>query len=331
MPDYTFGTVFGDRGLGMPAGQIQYFLPIGPWVIFAGYAKETDNSYSAVSSQGHFIQRLNASRNDRDLDSYRIAGIFNFNTSQAKGETGALFLYNRDATHRGEASGAFMSNIYAIDPYVKAKIGPVALQAEVTYFFGDGQKYDNGTDVQVNALTAFVDATVDLGPVYVGGSIAYLEGDDPGTTDKIEGGIAPVSGGLDWNPCLIMFNTETLGYWVGDIVGHSGTVLDSEMTNAWFFQGRVGVKPMPKLDVMMSASYAMVDKKPTGINGGSYGTEIDVTGTYKITNNLSYMLGIGYLFTGDYFKGSIDDQPRRFGNPKVDDDFIIINKLTLSF
>ena len=36
---------------------------------------------------------------------------------------------------------------------------------------------------------------------------------------------------------------------------------------------------------------------------GSYGTEIDLTGTYKITDNLSYMLGVGYLFTGDYFKG----------------------------
>jgi len=32
--------------------------------------------------------------------------------------------------------------------------------------------------------------------------------------------------------------------------------------------------------------------------------EIDLTGTYKITNNLSYMLGAQvYLFTGDYFKG----------------------------
>jgi len=36
------------------------------------------------------------------------------------------------------------------------------------------------------------------------------------------------------------------------------------------------------------------------------------------------MLGIGYLFTGDYFKGGYSDV-------QVDDDFIILNKLTLTF
>jgi hypothetical protein len=81
---------------------------------------------------------------------------------------------------------------------------------------------------------------------------------------------------------------------------------------------------MPQLNAMMSVSYAQADKKSTFI-GGTYGWEIDVTGTYKITNNLSYMLGAGYLFTGDYFKADGRNEP------KVQDDFILINKLTLSF
>jgi hypothetical protein len=42
------------------------------------------------------------------------------------------------------------------------------------------------------------------------------------------------------------------------------------------------------------------------------------------------MLGAGYLFTGDYFKG-INQFQSMFGNAKVQDDFIVINKLTLSF
>ena len=96
------------------------------------------------------------------------------------------------------------------------------------------------------------------------------------------------------------------------------------MTNAWFFQGRVGVKPIADLDIMLSVSYANADKKPAGFVGGTYGTEVDLTGTYKITNNLSYMLGIGYLFTGDYFKGTS-------GNHQVNDDYMLINKLTLTF
>jgi hypothetical protein len=113
------------------------------------------------------------------------------------------------------------------------------------------------------------------------------------------------------------------------------------MKNAWFLQGRVGVKPTPKLDVLASFSWATADKKshdpafPNNPNKnykhGGYGFEIDLTGTYKITNNLSYMLGVGYLFTGDHFNGS--EHPS--GGPRmtyeVQDDFILINKLTLNF
>jgi hypothetical protein len=81
---------------------------------------------------------------------------------------------------------------------------------------------------------------------------------------------------------------------------------------------------MPQLDTMMSVSYAQADKKPLGYTGDAYGWEVDVTGTYKITNNLSYMLGIGYLFTGDYYKGST-------AGAELTDDYMLINKLTLSF
>jgi hypothetical protein len=79
---------------------------------------------------------------------------------------------------------------------------------------------------------------------------------------------------------------------------------------------------------MLSLSFAQADKKPAGVANGTYGTEVDLTGTYKITNNLSYMLGAGYLFTGDYFKG---DESLKGNTHKVDNDYMLINKLTLSF
>jgi hypothetical protein len=171
---------------------------------------------------------------------------------------------------------------------------------------------------------------------YAGGSIAYVQGQKASDVgNKVEGNVAPFSGGLDYNPCLILFNTQTMGYWVGDVSGHTGTTLDSEMMNVWFFQLKGGIKPMPKLDIMATLSYAEADQNgyvmtsATTYNtfpGKTYGTEFDVTGTYKITNNLSYMLGAGYLFTGDYFKGQDSA-----GGAKVTDDFILINKLTLSF
>jgi len=345
MEDYTWGTVWADRGSGVPAGQIQYFMQSGPFVGFVGYAKEVDNSYSAVSSGSwYWLNRLNATRTDRDLDSYRIAGIYNFKG----GEAGLLFLWNRDATERGDASGPYLSNTYLVNPYAKAKFGPVALQAELLWFTGDAQKYEyGGPTINLNHLDAWIDATANFGMFYVGGSAAYVQGQNPGDIgNKLEGGISPLSGGLDWNPCLIMFNTQTMGYWVGGIYGHSAvygpgsafvTPIDGEMVNAWFGQLRAGVKPTPQWDFMASVSYAQADQDgfimtgPTTVMtfpGKTYGTEFDVTGTYKITNNLSYMLGGGYFFTGDYFKGL---NTAFAGGAKVTDDFIIINKLTLSF
>ena len=177
MEDYTLGTPWGDRGSGVPAGQIQYFMQSGPFVGFLDYAKEVDNSYSAVSSGSwYWLNNLNATRTDRDLDSYRIAGIYNFKG----GETGLLFLWNRDATNRGIASGAYLSNIYLLDPYVKVKVGPVAIQAELLWFSGDAMKYEyNGPTVNVDHLNAFVDATANFGMFYAGGSVAYVQGQNP--------------------------------------------------------------------------------------------------------------------------------------------------------
>jgi hypothetical protein len=72
-------------------------------------------------------------------------------------------------------------------------------------------------------------------------------------------------------------------------------------------------------------AYAMAQKKPgTAYVGDVYGTEIDVTATYKIYDNLSYMVGLGYLFTGDYFKGT---DP----TAKITNDYILMHKLTLTF
>ena len=322
MKDWTWGTIFGNKGDGPTAGQIKYTVPVGPVYIFAGIAKEIDTSKSAVTP---------STVTDRDYDSYRLGAIYS-----AKGiEAGALLLYNRSAIYRAVGVPLpYLTNLYSVVPYAKAQVGPVAIQAEFNYTFGDMAKWENGVTapatIGVGTMSFFLDATANLGMVNVGGSFAYLSGDDPGTTDKIEGGTN--NAGLDWNPCLIMFNNDLVNYQIGGIAGHDGSQVGGMMSNAWFGQGRVGVKAMPALDINASLSYATADKKPglgaglASYQGGLYGWEVDITGTYKITNNLSYMLGVGYLFTGDYYKGF-----DLVSANKVTDDYILINKLTLNF
>ena len=112
----------------------------------------------------------------------------------------------------------------------------------------------------------------------------------------------------------------------GYLIGNAGpTPLGGAMSNAWFGQGKVGVRPVAKLDINASVSYATADKKPTNVGNAAYGWEVDVTGTYKLTNNLSYMLGAGYLWTGNYYKGiTVTDN-------ELNDNYMLINKLTLTF
>ena len=309
MNDGETGTIFGNSYA--PQARIKYAYTSGPATIKTAYTKVKDQSYSSVKNTTSFT--------DGDNDKYGLEGVYKWKD----GKAGININYYRYAEKR--PTDNYKKTYFLFTPYTIAKIGPVDLQAELNYATGNVKEYDNsslGTDVKLENWSGWIDATATFGPVYFGGTFAYVSGDDPNTNDKQEGGT--LNGGQDWNPCLILFNYYDRTYWVGALAGNGGSTNSGPMSNAWFYQGRVGVKPIADLDIMASLSYASADKKPAGYVGGSYGWEVDVTGTYKITNNLSYMLGVGYLFTGDYFKGTE-------GTSQVGDDYMLINKLTLTF
>jgi hypothetical protein len=285
----------------------------------ADITKAKDQSYTAKAPTVTWT--------DADQDKYGIEGIYQWKA----GKAGMKVTYYRYADT--EPASNYKKTYFLFTPYAIAKIGPVDIQAELNYATGKLKQYDNaslGADVQLMNLSGWIDATATFGPVYFGGTFAYVSGDDPTTPDKQEGGT--LNGGTDWNPCLLMFNYYDRGYWVGTLDGNGTSTNSGPMTNAWFFQGRGGIRPIANLDIMASVSWATADQKPWAVAGNpasafvssNYGYEVDVTGTYKITNNLSYMLGVGYLITGDYFKGSAP-------NSLVSNDFIVINKLTLTF
>ena len=329
------GTVFGNSTY--PAPRIRYYsYPIlGSININADISKIKDFSYSAVN---------NVNYTDSDDDVYGLEGVYNWKDGKAGMK---VYLY-RYADYRPPTSTYPNSRkeYFLFTPYTIAKIGPVALQAEFSYATGKYREYDNstdGSDIRMEQYSGFIDATATFAPIYIGGTIAYVSGDDPNTKDVMEGGT--LNGGTDWNPCLIMFSYYDLTNWGGPISGYNpyyvqktlpnygNGYINGPMYNAWFGQVRAGVKPTTQLDVMLSVSSAVADKKPTAdgkpgptFGGSNYGTEVDLTGTYKITNNLSYMLGFGYLFTGDYFKGI-----NASGTNDVVNDYLIMNKLTLSF
>jgi hypothetical protein len=309
MDDTVWGTAFCDSA--QPKGVLGWNKITGPWNFIVKVVKTTDKSYSYAST---------ATTTDLDNDKYAAAVLYTWNSGQA-GLLGGIY---RDATNKN-GTPDYNAQYYALLPYARAQIGPVKVQAEVVYAWGTWMGYESGivADKKLESLGVFVDAVADFGKVYAGGTFAYISGDDPGTADKVEGGTAVVSGGSDWNPCLIMFNKD-LTYWVGPVTGYNATSSASSMNNAWFGQGKIGVRPIAALDINASVSFANADKKPQNVINNAYGWEFDVTGTYKLTNNLSYMLGAGYLWTGDYFQGTNDQQG-------LNNNYLLVNKLTLTF
>ncbi|PKN17293.1 MAG: hypothetical protein CVU71_17335 [Deltaproteobacteria bacterium HGW-Deltaproteobacteria-6] len=299
------GTIFANNSA--PQGRIKYSLPAGPVTINTAISKVKEKSNTAK------VASANA---DADSDVYHLEGVYAWKTGRA----GLNVNYYRNAENR--PANNYGLQYYLFTPYAIAKIGPVALQTEINYAVGQLKSYDNNaTNVDLQNWSGWLDATADLKMAYIGATIAYVSGDDP-TTGKQEGGT--INGGRDWNPCLIMFNYYDRGQWYGNLTGYDGAIDNGVMSNAWFFQGRAGVKPIDKLNVLASVSYAFADYKPAQYLNKDYGWEVDLTGTYKITNNLSYMLGVGYFNTGGYYKGKSDAN-------NVDNNYLVLNKLTLTF
>ncbi len=335
----TTGTVFSNNST--PGARLKFTSNpfLNGFTISADITRIADNSSNSANSSTYFANVTNA-----DNTQYGLEGYYKWKGGKAGMKITYYTYFSTEPQDPAPPSPLTSSSYnYAgkytlFTPYAIAKIGPVDLQAELNYAAGKYKGYDSGItgkDVSMSNLSVFLDATANFAPIYVGGTFAYVSGDDPNTTDTQEGGT--LTGGWDWNPCLILFSTYDVTKWVGPVYGYNATaptapgkpgtsMVDGPMTNAWFGQGRVGVKPTPELDVMLSLSYAQADKKPAGFTGGTYGTEVDLTGTYKITHNLSYMLGFGYLSTGNYFKGKDTT-----GSNKIDDDYMLINKLTLTF
>jgi hypothetical protein len=317
MNDSCWGTTFGNSEA--PAPKISYVLPIKNLTIIADVVKQAENSRLASSSpSGPWYA-------DADMNRYLLMFVYEFKG----GAAGLLNLFADRATTRPSGTppaGSTNSRFYIVEPFVMLTLGPVKVQAELLYAYSNHflEFEDNisADDVKLSQLAGWVDATANFGPVYAGASFAYVQGDDPDTAKK-EGGV--LTAGADWNPCIILWNYDR-ARWAGSLNGYGATAdaNDTAMSNAFFYQVRGGVKPVEKLDIMASVSYAYADKKPAGYADDEYGWEIDLTGTYKITNNLSYMLGAGYLFTGDYYKGASAAN-------KVNNDFMVINKLTLIF
>jgi len=286
-------------------------------------------------------------QSDSDADRYMLAGIYNF----TGGNAGLLWRYDSYAQNRstiaqsGSALTApsenpYRQQIHSFSPYFKATIGPVYVEGEFVYMTGKTAKYDsNLADVDKEGYGGYINAKYSIGPAYVGGQFGYSSGNDvaPGTN-----GVSPTAStdGKDksgpvsttsWVPTLFFANHNMTSWVYGSVYGSQSSTAgqtasySSNKQNLNLWNMYMGFNPTPRWNVEVAGSYMYADKQPTGYTSKTYGTELDLKVTYKIYDNLSYLVGAGYLWTGDYFKGTAAN------NASVGDDYVVLNQLTLNF
>ena len=172
-----------------------------------------------------------------------------------------------------------------------------------------------------------------MGPAYFGGQFGYSSGNDivrirvtghcnPGK-DK-SGTVSSTS----WTPALIFGNANLRSWMYGQDIGNGGANGRSLQQQQQAEPPDSGT-PSPVSTRRRSSTSRSVllhvrRQEARQFRFRQIGYEADVKATYKIYDNLTYMVGAGYLWTGDYFKGT--SEANKTGN-----DYMLMNQLTLNF
>lgn len=313
----VFGTSFADAADAY-GPRVRYDYIVGPFNFLVLWDKvEGQKAYNAGAATANV---------DRDANKWDAAFMYKFKG----GDAGLLFIFLNDTTASDPAQGGFKKKWYVFDPYAKAKLGPVYIEAEALYVIGQNKDFEDDAakpnhNVKKEGWSFYAMAQGDFGPAYAGLVGVWIWGDHTPKGNKDTSGY-PGSGGF--NPCLLLGNYD-LTRWNGGLGSNTYGVMGSSaganagLSNVKLGQIFAGIKPIPKLDIKLSWTYAHVDERVDNVDS-DLGHEFDLTATYKIYDNLSYMIGGAYLIAGDWFKGTNE-------NNKVENDYLLTHKLTLTF
>jgi hypothetical protein len=345
-----WGTDFGDYSNTRP--RIAFATKFGPVTLALTYEKlfESDTAGNNVAATYNTTTGYPYYTN-ADNDTYAVSATFN-----GKGiEAGMLYKYYilNTLINNGAVAGTNVDRPHGVSqtrhllsPYVKATFGPLYIEGEAQYWFGKYAQYEAPApatlqDVDLQAFGAYLKGKFNFGPAYVGALFSYASGDD--YSDKTKNTMNPGGAGTNLSPALILMNDALRAWTMRDSLAASGTAFvsngagtaiptnsapTSNKYNNLIYSAFVGFDPTPKLNVEANLIYATVDKRQlsatTEAVSGNLGTEFDLKATYKIYDNLSYMVGAGYLWAGDYWKGANSAA-------QVENNYLLMNQLTLSF
>ena len=223
--------------------------------------------------------------------------------------------------------------LWVLDPYFKGQFGPLGIQAEMLYGWGDVDQNSQGTDdIDAEGMAYFVDLSWDFGIFKVWGGTTFVQGDTDYTDDEAnctgyfepsvdhERGFLLTSDTSELERTLGGTATNAAwngtGFNLGNMAGGPGTVSATAGYQSYYIGADWKVLENLTLSCFFVTMEADDPPSTNPLNAPALGpdiewdddigTEYDLTITWDIMDNLRFQGIVAHLDAGDYWKQGDD-------------------------
>ena len=205
-----------------------------------------------------------------------------------------------------------------------AKLGPLGVQGELFYKWGQKDFDAPGPDLDIKKLAYNLEASYNFGFASVLAGYAFLSGDSDGAADNESSAYG--SCGNDWEKLFILTTDEVP--LLDDSLGGGNNLAAGSVLGAKIIYAGASVKPVEDVTLGFVIGKADADKIPAAMTKDEYGIEYDFTLNWKIYDNLSYTAIAAFLSAGDLWWNvrGLAAEPATF-----EDTYALFHQLQLSF
>ena len=285
---------------------IKFIKKIDNLTLYAVFMKLQELDDNTITDKG-----------DKDEDRYDLR----FKYKMENTTFGLLLAFLNNKTNNVQTT-----HTYVAMPFFVSKFGPLAIQGELAYKWGETD-YDaaGSADLDIKKLAYNLEATYNVGPASIMAGYAFISGDSNGKDDNESSAYGSV--GNDWEKLFILTTSE-VGV-LANLGGVGNLSKDGNGANPYgakIFYGGVTFAPLDNLKLGVVVGKADTDELTAGYSKDDYGTEYDFTLNWKIYDNLTYNAIVAFLKAGDFYKEQGDIPDANF-----DDTYALFHQLQLSF
>ena len=253
---------------------------------------------------------------DQDLDRYDLRVKYKMENATA----GLLLAFFNNKTNPTQTM-----HKYAAIPYFVSKFGPLGIQGELKYVWGETDYDAAQPDLDIKKLAYNLEATYDVGPASLMAGYAFISGDSNGSADDEASAYGNV--GDDWEKLFIL-TTSQVGVLtdLGGVGNLSASGGGANPSGAKIIYGGATFSPLDNLELGVVVGTADTDELTAGYSEDDYGTEYDFTLNWQIYDNLTYSAVAAFLSAGDFYK-----EQAGIADADFEDTYALFHQLELAF